>query len=156
MKSPLRSFLLKATLLIIPLALCFGGSTVAQAGGKDPLSPGPVRPGNLDYRTELPQGYLKVYSATDEFHDGDAWYFPHSSYVIYTIEGKLFKNIKNKRSPHDEIPEVVPLAVGTYAVLARSENHGYIRALVVIKEAEQTVLDLDLWEKPMSGRLAHN
>jgi hypothetical protein len=155
MKSPRCSSLLKAALLIVPLAF-FGSSTVAQAGGKDPLSPGPVRPGNLDYRTELPQGYLKVYSATDEFNDGDAWYFPHSSYRIYTIGGKLFKNVKNQRSPNDEIPELVALPVGTYAVVARSEKHGYIHALVVIKEAEQTILDLDLWEKTVSRRLAHN
>jgi len=78
MKSPHCSSLLKGALLIVLLALCLGGSTVAQAGGKDPLSPGPIRPGNLDYRTELPQGYLKVYSATDEFNDGDGLYFPHS------------------------------------------------------------------------------
>jgi len=156
MKSPHCSFLLKAALLIVPLALCFGGSTVAQAGGKDPLSSGPVKPGSLDYRTELPQGYLKVYSATDEFNDGDAWYFPHSSYAIYTIGGKLFKNVKNQRSPDDEIPEVVALPVGTYTVVARAEKDGYIHALVVIKEAQQTILDLDLWEKTMSARLAHN
>jgi hypothetical protein len=155
MKSSRCSSLFKAALLLVPLAF-FGGSTVAQAGGKDPLSPGPVRPGNLDYRTELPQGYLKVYSATDEFNDGDAWYFPHSSYAIYTIDGKLFKNVKNQRSPSDEIPEVVALPVGTYAVVARSEKQGYIHSLVVIKEAEQTILDLDLWEKTVSRRLAHN
>jgi hypothetical protein len=155
MKSPLRSSLLKAALLIVPLALCFGGSAVAQAGGKDPLSPGPVRPGNLDYRTELPQGYLKVYSATDEFNDGDAWYFPHSSYAIYTIGGKLFKNVKNQRSSGDEIPEVVALPVGTYAVVARSARDGYGRVLVVIKEGQQTILDLNLWEKTQR-RLAHN
>ena len=156
MKSPHSSSFLKTALLIVPLALCFGGSTVAQVGGKDPLSPGPVRLGNLDYRTELPQGYLKVYSATDEFNDGDAWYFPHSSYAIYTVGGKLFKNVKNQRSPDDEIPEVVALPVGTYAVVARAEKHGYIHALVVINEAQQTILDLDLWEKTTSARLAHN
>src|SRR5437773_6103865 len=60
MKSPYRSSFLKTALLIVPLALYFGGSTVAQAGGKDPLSPGPIRPGNLDYRTELLQGYLSA------------------------------------------------------------------------------------------------
>jgi hypothetical protein len=70
MKSLHCSSVLKTALLIVPLTLCFGGSTVLQAGGKDPLSPGPVRPGNLDYRTELPQGYLKAYTATDEFDDG--------------------------------------------------------------------------------------
>ena len=127
----------------------------ASAGGKDPFSPGAVRPGNLGYRTELPQGYLKVYSATDKFNDGDALYFPHSSYTIYTIEGKPFKNVKNQRFPADEIPEVVALPVGTYAVVARSERDGYGRIFVVIKEAQQTIVDLDLWERK-TIRLAHN
>jgi hypothetical protein len=153
--APLSSYL-KAVLFIVQLAWCFGGPTVAQAGGKDPLSPGPVRPGNLDYRTELPQGYLRVYSATDELNDGHAWYFPHSSYAIYTIGGKLFKNVKNQRSPDDEIPEVVALPVGTYAVVARSEKDGYGRVLVVIKEGQQTILDLNLWEKKTQRRLARN
>ena len=156
MKSSLCSFFLTAALLIAPLALCFGGSTVAQAGDRDPLFPGPVRPGNWDYRTESRQGYLKVYSATDRFKDGDAWYFPHTSYGIYTIDGKLFKNIKNRRSPNDEIPEVVPLPVGSYTVVARSERGGYVGMLVVIKEGQQTILDLDLWEKWAQRRLAHN
>ena len=119
------------------------------------MSPGPIRPGNLDYRTELAQGYLKVYSATDEFNGGDAWYFPHRSYAIYTIGGKLFKSVKNQRFPADEIPEVVTLPVGTYAVVARSERDGYGRVLVVIKEGQQTILDLDLWEKK-TRRLAHS
>ncbi len=61
----------------------------ASAGGKDPLSPSPVRPGNLDYRIELPQGYLKVYTATDEFDDGGVPYYAHSSYTIYTTDGKV-------------------------------------------------------------------
>jgi hypothetical protein len=156
MKSPHCSSLLKGALLIVLVALCLGGSTVAQAGGKDdPLSPGAVRPGNLDYRTELPQGYLKVYSATDEFNDGAALYFPHSSYAIYTIDGKPFKNVKNQRFPADEIPEVVALPIGAYAVVARSERDGYGRVLVVIKEGQQTIVDLDIWEKK-TRRLAHN
>ena len=156
MKSSFCSSLLKVALLIAPLALYFGGSTVGQAGDKDPLSSGPVRPGNLDYRTELPQGYLRVYSATDEFNDGDAWYFPHSSYAIYTIDGKLFKNVKKHRSADDEVPEVVALPVGTYTVVARSERDGYGHVLVVIKEGQQAILDLDLWETKTQRTLAHN
>jgi len=142
--------------LIVPLALCFGGSTVVHAGGKDPLSPGPVRPGNLDYRTELAQGYLKVYSATDKFNDGDAWYFPHSSYAIYKIDGRLYENVRNHSSAADEVPEVVALPVGTYTVVARSERGGYASMLVVIKEGEQVVLDLDLWETKTQRSLVHN
>ena len=155
MKSTLCSGFLKITSLIVLLTFYFGSSTYGQARDRNVPSPGPVRPGNLDYRTELPQGYLKVYSATDEFNDGDARYFPHSSYAIYTIGGKLFKNVKNQRSPDDEIPEVVALPVGTYAVVARSERDGYGRVLVVIKEGQQTILDLNLWERTQR-RLAHN
>jgi len=147
---------LKTALLIVQLALCFGAPTVAQAGGQDPLSPGAVRPGNLDYRTELPQGYLKVYSATDKFNDGDAWYFPHSSYAIYTIDGKLLKNVKNHRSAGDEVPEVVALPAGTYTVVARSERDGIAHVLVLIKEGQQAILDLDLWETKTQRSLAHN
>jgi hypothetical protein len=156
MKSTLCSLFLKITSLTILLTFYFGSSTYGQARDRNVLSPGPLRPGNLDYRTELPQGYLKVYSATDEFNDGDVWYFPNSSYAIYTIGGRLFKNVKNQRSPADEIPEVVALPVGTYAVVARSERDGFGRVLVVIKEGQQTILDLNLWEKKTQRHLAHN
>src|SRR4029077_15579765 len=147
---------LKTVLLIVQLAFCFGGPTVAQAGGKDPLTPGPARPGNLDYRTQLPQGYLKVYSATDEFNDGEVRYFPHSPYAIYTTGGKLFKNVENRRSANDEFPEVVALPVGTYAVVARSQRGGYAGTVVVIKEGQQTILDLELWEAKTERSFAHN
>jgi len=155
MKSLCHSELSKAAISIVPLALCFASSAIAASGGNDLLSPGPVKPGNLAYRTQL-QGYLKVYSATDDFNDGDGWYFPHSSYTIYMIDGRLFKNVKNKRSPGDEIPEVVALPVGTYAVVARSQRGGNVRILVVIKEDQETVLDLDVWDTTTQRQLAHN
>jgi hypothetical protein len=110
----------------------------------------------LDYRTELPQGYLKVYSATDKFKDGEAWYFPHSSYEIYTICGKLLKNVGNHISRSDEIPEIVALPVGSYTVVARAEKAGYIRVPAVINEGQQTILDLDVWESKPLRQFAHN
>jgi hypothetical protein len=156
MKSLHCSSFLKTALLIVPLAFYFGGSTVLQAGGKDPLSPGPVRPGNLDYRTELPQGYLKVYTATDEFDDGGLPYHAHSSYAIYTKDGKLFKNVENHISLSDEIPELVALPVGSYTVGARSERDRYVRVPVVIKAGRRTILDLDVWERRTQRSFAHN
>lgn|SRR6516162_5699916 len=156
MKSLFRSELSKAALLILPLALYLGGSTAAQAEDRDPLSPGAVRPGNWDYHSESRQGYLKVYSASDVVRDGDTRYFPHSSYVIYTIDGRLFKNVKNHLSADDEIPELVSLPVGSYRVVARSEGGGYVRMLVVIKEHQQTIVNLDLWDPTTETRLVHN
>ena len=132
--------------MIVPLALYLGGSTAAKAGDTDPLFPGAVTPGNWDDHTESRQGYLKVYSASDEVKNGDTRYFPHTSYVIYTIDGKLFKIVKNHRFDEDEIPELVSLPVGSYRVIARSLRGGYVRILVVIKKDQETVLDLDLWE----------
>ena len=146
MKSLFCSELSKAVLLIVPLALCLGGTTAAQTGDKNPLFAEAVRPGNWNDHTESKQGYLKVYSASDEVRDGDTRYFPHTPYIIYTIDGQLFKSVENHRSADDEIPELVSLPVGSYRVVARSLRGGYVRILVVIKEDQETVLDLDLWE----------
>ena len=152
MKSTLCSLFLKITSLIVSLTFYFGSSMYGQAGGRNVLSPGPVRPGSLDYRTELPQGYLKVYTATDEFDDGGVPYYAHSSYAIYTTDGKVFKNVENHISRSDEIPEVVALPVGSYMVEARSERNGYVRVLVVIKAGQRTIVDLDLAEKETHRR----
>jgi hypothetical protein len=156
MKSTHYSALLKTALLNVALSLYLRGPTIAQAGDKNALSPGPIRPGHLDYRTELPQGSLKVYSATDEFDDGGVPYYAHSSYAIYTTDGKLFKNVENHISRSDEIPEVVALPVGSYTVSARSEKQGYVRVPVLIKAGQRTILDLDLRDKESPRRLAHN
>jgi len=92
----------------------------------------------------------------DEFNDGSAWYFPRSFYAIYTIDGKLFKNVKSQHSADDEIPDVVALPVGSYMVVARSEKGGYVRLPVAIKAGQRTILDLDLREKGSLRRIAHN
>jgi hypothetical protein len=126
------------------------------AGDRGPFVFEAVRPGNLDYSAELRRGYLKVYSATDEFNDGDAWYFPHSSYVIYTADKKVFKNVENHISRSDEIPQVVMLPVGSYTITARYERDGYVRIGVVIKEGRQTVVHLDLREQKPVERLVRN
>jgi hypothetical protein len=147
----MKSKLCLLFLTITSFTVYFGSSTSGQARDKSVLSPGPVRPGGLDYRAELPQGYLKVYSATDKFDDGGVQYYAHSSYAIYTINGKLLKNVENHISRSDEIPEIVSLPVGSYTVIARSERDGYVRVSVVIKEGQRTILDLDLGQRRLSS-----
>ena len=156
MKPTRCSALLKTTLLIVPLSLYFCGPTIAEGRDRSVLSPGPVRPGNLDYPATPSQGYLTVYITIDEFNDGSAWYFPRDFYSIYTIGGKLLKNVKSQHSADDEIPDVVALPVGSYMVVARSEKGGYIRLPVVIEAGQRTILDLDLREKGSLRRIAHN
>ena len=108
----------------------------------------------LDYHAEVQQGYLEVYSATDEFDDGGVPYHAHSSYAIYTTDGKVFKAVENHISRSDEIPEIVTLPVGPYIVEARSDRDGYIRVAVVIKAGHRTTLDLELKQQDTLTRLA--
>ena len=105
---------------------------------------------------QLSQGSLVVYSATDAFDDGDLPYYAHSSYAIYTTDGKLFKNVENHISRSDEIPEVVTLPAGSYVIEARSEMDGYVRVRVVIKVGRQTILDLESEDKESPSRIARN
>jgi hypothetical protein len=135
---------LKTVLLIVPASLYFTGATMVHAGDKSRVSVGLISPNHLDYPPESRQGYLKVNSATDRIEDGGLEYYAHSSYTVYTVDGKVFKRVENHLSATDETPEMVSLPIGSYIVEARSEREGYIRRPVTIKEARRTILDLDV------------
>jgi hypothetical protein len=156
MKSLLKSTYSKTKLLIVLFALSCGSLMTAQARDTHSLFMGLVRSGPPDHGTRLAEGYLLVYSATDEFSDGDVVFNAHSSYLIYTTDGKSFKNVENHMSRSDEIPERVSLPAGSYIVEARSSNNGYVRVRVVIKPSRQTVLDLDSTGKESSSGIARN
>jgi hypothetical protein len=143
MKLLLNASCSTAALLIVLLVLGCGSLTIAQAGDNTGLRIGLVRFGGMEHRTGSTDGYLLVYSATDEFSDGDLIFNAHSSYSIHTTDGKLFKNVENHMSRSDEIPELVTLPAGSYTVEARSGNNGYVRVPVQIKPGRQTIVDLD-------------
>ena len=143
MKSPQCCFLFKNALLIVLLGLCPGGSSVVK-GDSDPLSINVVQPETLNDPTESAQGYLKVYSGTDEYDDGGLACYAHSSYAIYTTDGKLVKTVENHISRSDDSPELVGLPAGSYVVIARSVRLGDVAIRVAIKARQLTVLDLDL------------
>ena len=88
-------------------------------------------------------GYLVVYSATDRVNDGDTPYYPHSSYAIYTADGKLFRTVENRVSPSDEVPDRVLLPIGRYMIWARSEDKGYTRADIIVRLGRTTIVDLE-------------
>jgi hypothetical protein len=153
MKSSLNHFFLKTVLLFVLLGSLIGSRTIAQAKSSDLLFNGAVRPRALDSRTNPTQGYLMVYSATDEFDDGGIPFNAHSSYVIYKGDGMFLRNVENHISLSDEIPELVRLAPGSYAVEARSENGGYVRVHVVINPGRVTIVDLDSGINKVTTRL---
>jgi len=156
MKSLLKSTYSKTKLLIVLFAFFCGGLMMAQAEDTHSLFMGLVRSGPPDHGIRLAKGYLMVYSATDEVSDGDLPFNPHSSYLIYTPDGKLFKSVENHMSRSDEMPDIVRLPAGSYIVEARSANNGYVRVRVVIKPSRQTVLDLDSTGKESPSGIASN
>ena len=143
MKTRLHSSLLKTVLLLVSLASSIGSLATSQAGTRDAFFVGAAHIGAPHHRQGSAQGYLLVYSATDPFDDGGLVFNAHSSYSVYTPDGKLFKNVENHISRSDEIPELVSLPVGSYIVGARSENNGYVRLRAVIKPGQRTILALD-------------
>ena len=139
-------------LLIVQLAFWFGGPILANAGQRDP-STGHIQP-KFNHQAELRQGYLLVFSATDQFDDGGTFYYPHSPYSIYMADGKFFKNVENHISRSDEIPELVTLPAGSYTIVLRSENRGYIRLPIVIRTGRRTILDPDEIQTDLQKRVA--
>lgn len=156
MKSLLKSTYSKTKLLIVLFVFSCGSLMMVQAEDTHSLFMGLMRSGPPDHGTRLAEGYLLVYSATDEFNDGDSVYNVHSSYQIYTADGKLFKSVENHMSRSDEIPERVSLPAGSYIVEARSANNGYVLVRVVIKPSRLTLLDLDSGDRESSSGIARN
>src|SRR5205807_8930362 len=100
----------------------------------------------FDDRTGLTQGYIKVYSVSDEFNDGAC--LAHSSYDIYSIDGRLCKRVENNISRTDEIiPWVLGLPAGSYTIVSQSARSGDVRVNFVIKAGQRTIVDLDLAEQ---------
>src|SRR5438046_9989870 len=54
-----------------------------------------------------------------------------------------FKNVENHISRSDEIPALVTLPAGSYTILLRSENRGYIRLPIVITAGRRRILGPD-------------
>jgi hypothetical protein len=138
--------------LILPLVIALLRSSKAEGRDKSLLSPGPVRPGSLDYRVESQHGYLTVYSDTDAFNDRGVIYNVHSSYLVFSSDGKVFKQVENHYSLSDEVPQVVVLPAGSYFIIARTEDRGYSRLPVVVKGGQRTTLNLDSREITRSAR----
>ncbi len=134
---------LKTMVLIISIGLYFADAAVIKACDKGGMAFGLISAKNLEHRGGLMQGYLTVYSATDRAEDGGLEYHAHSSYVIYTVDGKLFKSVDNHMSATDEIPEMVALPVGSYIVAFRPEMGGYSRRLVTIGGGSYILLGID-------------
>jgi hypothetical protein len=89
------------------------------------------------------EGFLNVYTETEEHFDGDLAYYSHTNYRILTRDGRVFKEVRNAISPSDEIPATVTLPSGAYTVFAESETSGTVSVPVVVRTGRTTVLHLE-------------
>src|SRR4029450_11829462 len=140
--TPLLRYVTTRNLAVVMfVAVAFLGTTRGSETEKTAPARGEAKEGQLS------RGSLQVYSATDAFDDGGVPYHAHSSYAIYTTNGKLLKNVENHISSSDEIPEVMTLPVGSYVIEGRSERDSYVRVRVDIGAGRQTIVDLESRDK---------
>jgi hypothetical protein len=105
---------------------------------------GPVGPQLLTADALAPKGYMKVYSSTEGHNDGDVHYYPHTSYTVYSDDGRtVVKKVANAISIHDEDPALVDMPAGNYTVLAESEYYGMVKIKVVIEPGKLTTVNLE-------------
>lgn len=125
--------------------------TASCAAPSDALF-GPVGPEPLMVGESTLTGYLKVHTATEVHPDGDTFYFPHTSYSVYSGDGKtVVKKVANAISIHDEDPSLVQLSAGKYIVVAKAEHCGMVKIRVIIEPGQLTTLDLqDGWKQHTS------
>jgi len=138
MKTNLKFFLATcaASAGLLGLGICANASPLVTLAPVGPKPPGVHAPGPM-------KGYLKVYSATTEYNDGNLMYYPHTRYSILNTNGSRYKWVDNHVAENDESPQVVAIPVGTYYVLAQSEQDGLVRVPVVIKGGSTTVVNLE-------------
>lgn len=127
----MKPTLLNSVLITVALGLCLTGPATAKARG-------------LRYPVAPANGRLAVYLTPGESNEYNAWYFPHNFYSIYTTDGKLFKNVMSQPAADEVIPDVVPLPIGSYLIVGRTENNKQVRLPIVIRAGRRTTIDLDL------------
>jgi hypothetical protein len=101
-------------------------------------------------------GYLQVYTATDEFQDGDNTVrYPHTDYFINWPNGSRYKFVANHITRSDKMPEAVELPPGKYIVVGEEGLGARVHVPVIVKAGRTTVVDLESGyrEKAPAGKV---
>ncbi len=130
------NYFLAICLIVLASGCAFDRHVVLQTA----VGPAPLVPGSRS-----PEGGLTVYSALDLGTPGepDNVYY-HSGYKIYSLDGKMVKDVNNKVGPtYIEDPATVSLPPGRYNVVARAAAFGTVSVPVVIEAGKTTSVHLD-------------
>jgi hypothetical protein len=146
---------MKTTKLRLVSALGLMSLWLLDSCATRPLVLTPVGPTPAAQHSTFGEGNVVVHSDTDERHlDKSTVFYVHTSYLIETRDGRRVRWVANHLGDMDELPQRVSLPVGTYTVVARSEDYGRVRVPVVIVAGRTTEVHLeDAWkpcEQPVS------
>ena len=102
-----------------------------------------VGPAPLLASTAPPQGFLRVYTPTEEYDDDQALYDRHRNFSILAPGGEVLQYVLNADDRWDETPARVPLPVGSYKIESRTLNGRIATVPVVVQEGRTTDVYLD-------------
>jgi len=113
---------------------------------------GPISGGRANF-LGLSKGSLQVHSATRTVDSGGIIYQPHTSYSIYSPEGKRLWGVVNHVGDEDSRPMTIQIPPGVYVVYAQSDRFGQVEVPVLIVGNKTTTVYLEGTGLPNSEHL---
>jgi len=154
--SDMRSFMLhfsRGVLWKIVLCVVVFGPGCATERPQLVLDPiGPISGGRLDF-VGLAKGFLQVHSVTYPVDSGGIIYQPHTSYSVYSMEGKRLWGVINHVGQDDNRPMTIEIPPGFYFVYAISDRFGQVKVPVFIVASKTTVVYLEGAGMPHPGSI---
>ena len=142
---------LKMPIQVVVLILLSSCVTNRRVVINEPV--GPPRPATNRRKGE---GELVVHSAREVRNPADSEHLTHSSYKVYSEDGRVLRRVRNLDGSFYADPVPVRLPVGTYKVEARATNIGVVVIPVVIEEGQTTIVYLDGETLPADLSLTHD
>lgn len=111
---------------------CMTRFELSEAIGPAPPAPPPP-----------PQGFLRVYTPTEEYNDSEVFYYPHRNFTLLSVDGALLRYVRNADHDWDETPALTPLPVGSYKIRSLTRRSGIVTVPVSIELGRTTEVYLD-------------
>jgi hypothetical protein len=129
-----------ALILFCTAVLVSGCATERPQLVLDPI--GPISGGPLAF-LGLSKGFLQVFSATYPMNSGGIVYQPHTSYSVYSFEGKHLWGVVNHVGQDDNRPMMIEIPPGFYFVYAISDRFGQVKVPVFVVGNKTTMVYLE-------------
>ena len=109
-----------------------------------PIAVAPVGPGPGSQMAAAATGFLKVYTNVQGYpYDSSDYYYVHTDYGIYNLDGMRVKSVQNAESFHSLNPQQVALPPGQYVVKGWTGSSQLAKVPVEIKAGCLTIVNLE-------------